>query len=616
MKSSFLQRKERGLAPSEVGLEARGKGYEAEEQVRRARSLSDISENASYAERMVQITADRDDEIKTARSVASIRQSALDQEYTITGDIERYRTEGLKNTLDMNLKIAETQQRQLDSIKGPAAGLFNTLFTKPREFGKASFDFSTVEGAVLKPITEGLGGIVAKQLSPMIFGAGGTGGISGSIKHLFGGGEKADPVVASNDSNTQATIENTAALRSFSMGMAGMGLPGFGGSGGSSGGMFGDLLKLNKSGSGVGEGLNSGGGIVGMLSKLLKRTGSGAPGSLPTFHQVDNGPGQLQTYASDLPGSLGGSGSGAGGPGGISGILHNVTGNLTKLKNSFYNSGSIQMADGTATTAAGIGGLQGALAGVLTSPGMATLFISAGLPLAQRGLLGKSQGTAMGALEGAAGGAMVGAGIGTMIMPGIGTLVGAGVGAAVGGGIGLGEWIFGVQSQEKEAIRLVRSTYRVIIGAAQADQIVSIANQNYQRNVGRAIEGPEVHKLLELYAAGTGQKMPLSVQQPESASLVEQGGMLAQAQTYHFGVAGSFQSNLPVAGGYVQTNIYPSKTSVPLNSAAPQVGSVADTIKQVVTPEFIQAGFASASMRSNGRVQNSAVLQAPGLIVA
>ncbi len=185
---------------------------------------------------MVQIKADRDDEIKTARSVASIRQSALDQEYTITGDIERYRTEGLKNTLDMNLKIAETQQRQLDSIKGPAAGLFNTLFTKPREFGKQLG--STVEGAVLNPITEGLGGIVAKQLSPMIFGAGGDVGARSPDRSsiLFGGGEKADRTVVRFERTHQATIEHTCGkLRSFSMGMAGMGLLRFPrGSGGSS----------------------------------------------------------------------------------------------------------------------------------------------------------------------------------------------------------------------------------------------------------------------------------------------------------------------------------------------------------------------------------------------
>jgi glyoxylase-like metal-dependent hydrolase (beta-lactamase superfamily II) len=55
-------------------------------------------------------------------------------------------------------------------------------------------------------------------------------------------------------------------------------------------------------------------------------------------------------------------------PGGLSGILGN-------LKNSVYNSGGIIMGPGVGTTAAGIGGPLGAVAGVASSPaaGMASL---------------------------------------------------------------------------------------------------------------------------------------------------------------------------------------------------------------------------------------------------
>lgn len=37
---------------------------------------------------------------------------------------------------------------------------------------------------------------------------------------------------------------------------------------------------------------------------------------------------------------------------------------------------------------------------------------------------------------------------------------------------------------------------------------------------------------------------------------------------------------------------------------------------QVVTPEFVQAQWSSAAAGSNGRLQNSAVIQQPGLVIA
>ena len=37
---------------------------------------------------------------------------------------------------------------------------------------------------------------------------------------------------------------------------------------------------------------------------------------------------------------------------------------------------------------------------------------------------------------------------------------------------------------------------------------------------------------------------------------------------------------------------------------------------QVVTPEFVQAQWSSAASASNGRLQNSAIIQQPGLMIA
>jgi hypothetical protein len=37
---------------------------------------------------------------------------------------------------------------------------------------------------------------------------------------------------------------------------------------------------------------------------------------------------------------------------------------------------------------------------------------------------------------------------------------------------------------------------------------------------------------------------------------------------------------------------------------------------QVVTPQFVQAQWSSAAAGSNGRLQNSAMMQQPGLVVS
>ena len=82
-------------------------------------------------------------------------------------------------------KHAEELQRQLDSIQKTSSGLIHTLFTKPQDFPKQLG--STVHEAILKPVTEGLGGMVAGVLHPIIYGSDGQGGISGALKGIFGG---------------------------------------------------------------------------------------------------------------------------------------------------------------------------------------------------------------------------------------------------------------------------------------------------------------------------------------------------------------------------------------------------------------------------------------------
>ena len=104
-------------------------------------------------------------------------------------------------------KHAEELQHEVDEIQKVSSGLLHTLFTKPGEFPKQLRD--TIHDAMLKPVTEGLGEMVAGALHPFIYGSDGQGGIAGIFHGVFGGG-KQDPVTVSTDLNTAVTAQNSS----------------------------------------------------------------------------------------------------------------------------------------------------------------------------------------------------------------------------------------------------------------------------------------------------------------------------------------------------------------------------------------------------------------------
>jgi hypothetical protein len=227
--------------------------------------------------------------------------------------------------------------------------------------------------------------------------------------------------------------------------------------------------------------------------------------------------------------------------------------------------------------------------------------------LAMNGLFGGSRGTWGGIAQSTAGGALIGEQIGGPL--------GAAIGAGAGFLAGLGEKLFGVESPENEAKRLVKQLYSLNIDNSMAKQIVGIAQQKYAGHVSIAVRDPDVRKMLMLYSEATGQKMPLSATTPQSASLAEMGGRLYQQATYVNGTPYAFQSNLPVLGGYA-TGTYPSPGPMMLQVNVQGQGAAQFVAGQVVTPEFVQAQWSNAAAGSNGRLQNSAVIQQPGLVIA
>ncbi|MGB7761656.1 MAG: hypothetical protein WBL61_17625, partial [Bryobacteraceae bacterium] len=117
-------------------------------------------------------------------------------------------------------KRMQEVQSQFDNLQKQAEKLFDVLFTKPKNFGKDLL--STIHAAVLKPVTETLGGMAANVLHPMIYGADGQGGLAGIFKGSAGG---KDPVPVTID-NTTATRDNSTAIKLLTAVLAGaMGIP-------------------------------------------------------------------------------------------------------------------------------------------------------------------------------------------------------------------------------------------------------------------------------------------------------------------------------------------------------------------------------------------------------
>lgn len=545
----------------------RANGILTSERARRDLRLSAIAAETQATVRLLEFRGEHGEEISTARQIAVIRLDALHREAAITGDTVKLREESVQVELDARLRIAEVQKRQFESISRTSADLYSTLFTNPAGFGRQLG--STLRNATLSPITQGLGNMTASLLYSPIFGGGGTGGISGMLHGAFGGG-RTGPI---------GTVSDPIAVNVVGAG------------GGASGG-----------GGGVGyiPSIGGGGGDFGLGGGVGGGGGFGFPGA----------PGGTSGFGG--PVSLGGGGIFGGGGGGGRGFGGF---NLASLRSNFFNSSSIALGGGRATTAAGIGGFGGNLAGVLTSQGAASLYTAAGVPLALSGLTGSHRGTTTGIFEGAAGGALTGAGIGTMIMPGIGTAIGAGVGALAGFGIGLGEKIAGVESERTQAKRLALSMYGVSISNSAADQIVNIAKSNYGGMVGVAMRSPEVRQMIGLYSAGTGQGVAaLSSLTPHGAGLYSQGGSTFQQESYIYGNPYSYQSSFPVQGGgggqYPAMGGGPTQISLNISGAA-----VAPFMTgQYVTPDFVQGSMSSALRASNGRVDNALAYSEPGAI--
>src|SRR5579883_3091064 len=394
---------------------------------------------------------------------------------------------------DRVVKLLEIQKREMEEIQNKASGLFHTLFTKPQDFGKQLG--STVKEAVLKPITDGLGGLVAKAIHPLIYGSDGQGGFAGVFRGIFGG-EEQDTMKIATDLNSAVTAQNSVALASLTAVFAaamGMGGPAIAAPSGIPSGISVPAISIPAQTGGVS-------GTVGAsISIPVAAGGAGASsgGALPA--DVLNLPAMHSGAAMNPLGMI----LGANQRGGTSGIYSLFTKAgfskmLSNLKGTVWNQQAWEASDSN---------FWGGVQGVAESPAAG----AAGMMLAMNGLFGSSRGTWGGIAQSTAGGALIGEQIGGPL--------GAAIGAGAGFLAGLGEKLFGVESPENEAKRLVKQLYSINIDNSMAKQIAGIAQQKYAGHVSIAVRDPDVRKMLMLYSEATGQKMPLSATTPQSATL-------------------------------------------------------------------------------------------------
>jgi hypothetical protein len=552
-------------------------------------------------------------------------------------------------------KRMQEVQSQFDNLQKQAEKLIDVLFTKPKNFGKDLL--STIHAAVLKPVTETLGGMAANVLHPMIYGADGQGGLAGIFKGSAGG---KDPVPVTID-NTTATRDNSTAIKLLTAVLAGaMGIPvpaagmpsdiggisvpsisarsvsgfarAFGGgyspapwssrgSGGSmpyaSGGGVGlAQLLLGGAGGGAQTASASGGGDIYNLP-LMSHGGTdlfgGGPAAMPTINRAAGG-GGFNPLAMLLGGRTASGGSQTTGVGGgITGILKNLKGTnwggLTRSPSTINTDLSGDDSAGSTITKGHITGVNGVAGAVMGG---------AGMMLATSGLLGQNRGTWGGIAEGTAGGAMVGFQQGGPL--------GAAIGGAAGFAIGGMEMLLGMVSPAQKAHDDIRSIYNVSIptNSGTIKQVVQIAQSQFGGDIAVAVRSPSVRQLVTLYSEATGQKMPLSATTPYTGSLVEQGGKLYQQASYQDGQAHVYGSNLPTLGG-IAASTYPTPSG-PNTSGGTGATYMSLSISgndaanfmtgQFVTPQFVTDQAMAAQYSSYGRTQQSANMQLPGLTVA
>ena len=503
-------------------------------------------------------------------------------------------------------KREQELQSQIDGLQKQAEKLIDVLFTKPANFGKDLLN--TIHSAVLKPITETLGGAVANVLHPIVYGSDGQGGINGMLR-----GTSKDPVRVSTDMNTAATMQNSAVMAGLTAILAaGMGMAAPHVSGGTSGvpsisapsisvpaPVSGSVGVSMPTVSGRSEGASLPGPIV---------TAGSAPAAAPSVGDLMNLPMSAHAGGGMNPlATILGSGS-KGGTSGLYGLFSKggASKALSNLKGTFWNQDAWNASDSN---------FWGGVQGVAKSPAAG----AAGMMLATSGLFGSRRGTWAGTLEDTAGGALIGEQIGGPW--------GAAIGAAAGFTAGVVEQLLGIKSPAEESARRHQEHLRRGHPAEQRhdqaggpDRAVAV-RRRYRG--GRAVaERPSTRD------AVLGSHRPEDAAVGHDAVRGEPGGAGRQAlpTSQLPGWPGArLRFEHPDARRHRGRDVYPTPgnpntaggsgaTYMSLNISGADAANF--MTGQFVTPQFVTDQAMAAQYSSYGRTQQSANMQLPGLTVA
>ena len=336
------------LKPLELSIKQLDQTIATEDKALKFSREADLSQQES-AIRVGGILGGKSDALSTDRQLTAAKKASLDDQYRfeleevdavaayITNADDRrmeLRMQHAKDVGELEMKLAEEvaqkTREQFDSIKQTATSLWTTALEHPDKFGKQLQQ--TMHQAVMKPVAEGLGGLTAQVLQPIVYGADGKSGIAGMFKGTFGSFNKpVDPLGGALDSNAAATRQLTSAITDLSGNMGEerrLRTPGPGGStisGGTGGfGIGGFSMSAPSAPGGYSLGVPSGGfGIPGFHigGGTASTPGSGYPSGgwgtnifNPSFGGVFGGDGST--------GSLGYGGA----PGGTSGYTSGFDG--------------------------------------------------------------------------------------------------------------------------------------------------------------------------------------------------------------------------------------------------------------------------------------------------
>jgi hypothetical protein len=186
------------------------------------RNFARMDAAESHQSRMIGIVSGPDEELKALHAQLDMREQIRNAELDIKKihagafdlDREQFRVEmeAQQDRYEFEEKILELKKRQTEEVQRSIGPLIHTLFTKPQDFGK-QFG-ATLHEAAMRPIEQGISGVVSRAISPAIYGADGQGGINGAFKTAFGGSSHQDLLKGATDLNSAATEANTAAILS------------------------------------------------------------------------------------------------------------------------------------------------------------------------------------------------------------------------------------------------------------------------------------------------------------------------------------------------------------------------------------------------------------------